>query len=593
MSRDVRKQLDDPQLVAVCIDGEAWPRGLLSDAPLPAGWLALLVRPDGTRGLLPAGEQPDCGRGDKLVLVRDGPVQVRLDVHDVPCADKHATDGSCEIVLRWPARADDLAALHQSLLAVPLTRERLAAALAEGGALAALRRFIHEHPARVLLEDDVRAALRDALRAGLRKFLFDAGAQLADLAAVAFTSESYRLTARRQQRTRARIEQIQTRAMVESAAMAATRRRLDDLRGLLDKLRDVAGPEDTHRWHELLPALSPAERGRLLENLWRITPDRRVAQAIVVAAGGECLWLDPAEPEQVARRNAPPDELGGLRSVAFLPRRNWLLAGAARGVWALDAADGSVVARFAVPGEPAPRTGFNAATSAGGRLVATSSQLGCWSWALDDPADARPVLEPADGVPRRVRAVVATDDGRILFAADDCVHLWDPQADALSVLGSADAVIASMNVLGEWLFVGTTSGRLYRVALEQPDDWWLIYQAADAIESVQARRWHDLVEVVVPAGPRGVCGVFCEENVVTTLLESTTPIRRAWACDDVVLGLNHLRDRLVVMNANVPERAGRVARIARQTGHTIQDACLVLAATGDDAGTEGGHGNGG
>ena len=583
MSRDIRKQLADPQLVAVCLDGEAWPHGLLSASRLPTGWLGLHVRPDGTRRLVAPGEEPDCGRGDKLVLVRDGPVQVNIGVQDVTCADQYAANGACELVLRWPARADDLAALRATLLGTPLTRDRLEQVVAAGGALTGLHRFIREHPARALLEEDLRGELHDALRAALQKFLFDTGAELTGLAAVAFSSESYQNQARRRQQAQVRIEQIRTREMVEAAAIAATRRQLDDLRGLLDKLRDVAGPEDTDRWHALLPALSPAQRGRLLENLWRITPDRHIARAIVVAAGEECLWLDPAEPEHVARRTTLPHDLGGLRSVTFLRSRNWLLAGAARGVWALDGDTGKIVARFSVPDTPAPRTGFNAATSVGGRLVATSSQLGCWSWALDDPTDARAILEPIDGIPRRIRAAVATDDGRALLAADDCVHVWDPRTDTLGVLRSADATIASMNVLDDWLFVGTTSGRLYRLSLAQPGDWWLIHQTTDAIETVQARRWNDLVEVVVPAGPRGVCGVFCEENVVTTLLESPTPIRRAWACDDVVLGLNHLRDRLVVMNANVPRRAGRVARIARLTGHTIQDACLVVATA--DAGS--------
>jgi hypothetical protein len=113
------------------------------------------------------------------------------------------------------------------------------------------------------------------------------------------------------------------------------------------------------------------------------------------------------------------------------------------------------------------------------------------------------------------------------------------------------------------------------VDLKHPDDWWLVHQAAGPIESVQARRWTDLTELVIPAGPRGVSGVYDVEGVVTRLLESATPIRRAWACDDLVVGLSQLRDRLVVMNANLPDRTGREVRLARTTGQPIQDVCLV------------------
>jgi hypothetical protein len=213
-------------------------------------------------------------------------------------------------------------------------------------------------------------------------------------------------------------------------------------------------------------------------------------------------------------------------------------------------------------------------------LYATSSELGCWSWALDDPADAKPVLAPEGGIPKRVRSAVATEDGRLLFAADDCVHVLEPQAGDLGVLSAADDTIQCMTALGATLFVGTGGGKLFRVDIDHPDDWWLVQQFPATIESVQARRWSDLVELIVPAGSRGVSGIYADQHVITHLLESSTPIRRAWASDDVVVGLNQLRDRLVVMNANLPERTGREARISRMTSQSIQDACIVTRGQG-------------
>jgi hypothetical protein len=193
------------------------------------------------------------------------------------------------------------------------------------------------------------------------------------------------------------------------------------------------------------------------------------------------------------------------------------------------------------------------------------------------------VLTPEEGVPRRIRAVVATDDGRVLFAADDCVHVYRSETEELGVLSAAEDVIHCMAALENKLFVGTAGGKLFRVDLNHPDDWWLVQQTAGVIESVEPRRWTDLIELVVPAGPRGVSGIFDDQRVVTHLLESSTPIRRAWACDDVVVGLNQLRDRLIVMNANLPERTGREARIAQMTGQSIQDACIVTRHEGTEA----------
>ncbi len=582
MSRETLKELTDPTLVAVCVAGDAWPRGLLSENLIPDNWMGLVIKPDGRRRYVPAGENPRADRGDKLVLVRNRPITVPLDVSDCPAAQGNLVDGTCELLVRWQARQDDLAALERALLSEPLTLQRLADVVADAGGLVTVRQFIRERPAEKLVREDTRDELLSALRERLKKFAFETGMELERIGKLKFVSESFERQAALKRDTRRRVERIRAAKLVDAAALAATKRRLGDLRDILEQLKSAtAGDEDT-QWHQLLPALSPADRGKLLENLWRLTPDRHVAAAIVVITGNECLWLDPVAPERVARRVTLSDELGGLRSVTFSPERNWLLIGAASGVWALDAESGEVAARFVVPDIEPPRTGFNAAAIAGDRLYATSSELGCWSWALDDAADATPVLVPESGVPKRIRAVVATDDGRVLFAADDCIHVYQPEADELEVLSAGTDVIHCLAALEDKLFVGTGDGKLYRVDLNHPDHWWLVQQMTATIETVQPRRWTDLIELVIPAGVRGISGIYDDEGVVTCLLQSTTPIRRAWACDDVVVGLNQLRDRLVVMNANLPERTGREVRIGQMTGQSVQDACIVLRHEGTE-----------
>jgi hypothetical protein len=576
VSREPLKELTDATLIAVCVAGDAWPRGLLSDNPIPENWMALVIKPDGRRRYVPAGENPRSERGDKLVLARNRPITVPLSVSNCPASQGNLVDGTCELLVRWRPREDDLAALERALLSEPLTLARLADVVADAGGLVTLRQFIHERPAEKLVREDPRDELLTALRERLKKFAFETGLELDRIAKLKFVSESFERQAALKRDARQRVERIRAAKLVDAAALAATKRRLGDLRDILEHLKSAAAGHEDTQWHQLLPALSPTDRGKLLENLWRLTPDRNVATAIVVVTGNECLWLDPASPERVARRVTLSSELGGLRSVTFAPESNWLLIGAASGVWALDAESGEVATRFVVPDIEPPRTGFNAAAIAGDRLYATSSELGCWSWSLDDPADAKPVLVPEGGVPKRIRTVVATDDGRVLFAADDCIHAYQPEADELAVLSAGSDVIHCLAALEDQLFVGTGDGKLYRVDLNHPDHWWLVQQTTTTLESVQPRRWTDLIELVVPAGPRGISGIYDDEGVVTCLLQSTTPIRRAWACDDVVVGLNQLRDRLVVMNANLPERTGREVRIGQMTGQSVQDACIVI-----------------
>ncbi|MGD8453536.1 MAG: hypothetical protein PVJ57_17115 [Phycisphaerae bacterium] len=578
MSRSIVERLADEHLVALAAAGDAWPRALLSTTPVPDGWLALVERRDGGRRLVPAGEDPAAERGDRLLLVRDRSLTVPLHLAEVRTASGHAVSATVEIVLRWQGRDDDVAALGRSLLVGDeLTLDQLARAVDDGGGRATLLAFIRERGAVDLVHEDCSADLLAVLREGFKRFLFSSGATLERLAVARFASPALAEEETLRRETAAHVERIKAHEMVQQAALAATQRRLEGLSGIFTQLQSAAGGDERMQWHDLLPALSPGDRGRLLENLWRITPDRYTATAIVVVAGQECLWLAPAPPHDITRRVTLAESLGGVRSVAFCSQRNWLLVGAARGVWALAADSGETQGCFEVPDAPAPRTGFNAIAVAGDVLYATHSQLGCWRWPLAEPDKAECLLAPADGQPRAVRAVTATDDGRILFATDQTVQLYDPAAGSVTALADAGDTIHSLATIEQHVFIGTADGRILQCALDGGGEHRVVHRARHAIESIQPRRWNDLIELVMPAGIEGIAGVFCGEGLVGRLMSAAIPIRRAWACDDLVTGLTTARDRLIVLNANLPDVTPREVAIARETGHSVQDACLIVA----------------
>ena len=582
MSRETLSRLKDPTLVALCVSGRAWPKSLLSETRIPDAWMGLVETRDGRRRCVPAGEDPRPDDDDKLLLVRNRPIAVSLAAADVSANCGNAVSASGEILVRWQARDDELAALRRKLLTQDsLSLQRLSEAVSEAGAQTLLHKFIRANAAERLVREDLRDEFLTALREQLKRFAFEAGLTIERVAKLELSSATLARQQSLKRETAERVERIKAREMVEQAALAATQRRLGDLGGVLEKLKTAAGGDENSQWHDLLPALSPAERGRLLENLWRITPDQHETKAIVAVAGNECVWLDPARPDRVQRRVSLGDDLGGLRSVTFCPRKGLLLVGAARGVWTVDASDGRILAKFEVPDAGQPRTGFNAATTAGRRLFATHSQLGCWTWPLDDPSDARALLEPTDGLPKAIRGVIATDDERIVFAADDRVHILDADGESLGVTQPAGGVIHCLSVLGSSVYVGIADGTLLRHELDGSAGWSVVHRTAGAIESVKARRWNDLVELVVPGGRQGVCGVYGSEGVVGRLMETSTSIRRAWAGDDIVVGLNDHRDRLVILNARQTDRGVQEAPVARMVGRSIQDACLVMSEGGE------------
>lgn len=593
MPRDVLKRLNDATLAAVRIAGRDWPRGLLVETPVPDAWMGLARKREGRRWFVAAGDFPRISEDDELVLLRNRAFTVPVQLRDQTASCGNQVHAAAELLVRWEARESELAAFAQTFLTTAeLMLDQLAEQIVDGGGSTGLRHFIRTQSAERLVGEDCRPELLAAFQEGLKRLAFEGGFVVERVAK--FTAESPTLlrSRERERENVRRQDDVKARELIEKAAVEAAGRRLDELSGLLEKLKATAARDGGSRWSGLLPTLSPAERGRLLENLWRLTPNARVAYAIVVVAGNECVWLDPAAPETVLRRVAVPADFGGLRSVGWVmpgprsepsadgtsdPRAEAsgrLMIGAASGVWMLDAETGAVLAAYKADSPQRPRTGFNASVVAGDTLYATHSQLGCWAWPVKDPAGGRAILAPNGGVPKAIRSV-ATADGLVYLAADDCVHVFDPDTAELRVQSTAGDVIHCLALDGQTLYVGTERGRLLRQESGQPDDWFAPFHTSGPLESVAVRRWGDLVELVVPAGPQGIDAVYEEQNVVVRLVETGQSIRKAWACDDLVIGLNDRRDRLVVCRAAQPDRRGCEAAVSRLMGASIQDVCIV------------------
>lgn len=580
MTRDAYKQLSEETLVALRCQREEWPRGLMSETPIPDTWMGLALRRDGGRRFVPAGEEPRLERDDTLVLVRNRAITVPLTASQVSAACGNLVDGEVELLLRWHARDDDLAALKIRFLDQPeLTLDRLADAVAQAGGGAALQAAIRARAAAELVRVDIRDDLADRLRNELSKLLFSSGAVLERLGRVAFRSESYERQAALERSTSQRLRELEARGRVEQAALAAAQHRLGGLGEILEKLQAAASADEQLAWHDLLPTLTPGERGRLLENLWRLTPNRTTATAIVAVAGRECLWLDIHNPAHIARRVTLPDDLGGLRCVGYDANAHDLLIGAALGVWRLDAETGDQRGRYAVPDRDMPRTGFNAVALHGEHIYATHSQLGAWRWNLAEHEAPFALLEPAAGVPRTVRAVTTDAHGRVLLATDDRVRAFDQEGQTLWQSAPAGDAIHCIAPLDDDVYIGTSAGSLLRTSLIAPGEWIAVHRAFGVVESIAARRWDDLIELVIPAGRQGVTGVYATEGIVSRLLDAEMGIRRTWACDDTLLALTSQRDRLLVLGGDLPERTGVEIPLARLTGHSVQDACLITKQT--------------
>lgn len=586
MTRDVLKRLAEPTIIALRCSLQQWPRGLLGPTPLPDAWMGVLETPEGARRLVAAGDGPRGTDQATITLVRNRRLTAPLRVAGAAAQDRHLFDLFCELLLTAPAREHELAALARMLPASgELHMEDLAQRLLGAGGGAALRGFVAGRTAAELCDGDLRGELLTHLRSRLRDFLFEHGLELDALGGVECASESLNREQALHRRAAEQTASIEARQMVEQAALAATRRKLEDLGDIFTRLRSAAGAEDG-QWHELLRGLSPAQRGRLLRDLWRITPDRNIAHEIAAIGGTQLAWLTPQAPQAPVRSATLPADLGPLRSVTSLAEGPEVLyIGAARGLWAVDAASGQVLQRFECPGSAdsghgRPTTGFNGVALFGEWLVASHSQLGVWAWEHRDAAVSRPLLDAAGQQLRLARAPLITGDGRLLVAVDQRVCAFDRSLEPLRGPEPVTAAIHALATCDDEIYVATADGRVLRDRLDGSQGVWeQVHRESGPVESLQARRWHDLLELVIPAGGRGVLGVYPEQAVVTPLLEGGAPIRRVWVCDDLIVGLTELRERLVLLHA--PTAASPVmASLARHFSSSIQDVAILTRQPG-------------
>ena len=576
MTHPLRTTLDDPHVLAVRMPARDWPRRLLARQPVPDKWVALASWPDGRRKLVVAGQAPPDDDDATLLLVRRRPIEIELTVEDAPAADDHLCTATCRLILRWPENADELAALERTLLTdETLTAAGLARTVAEQGGRAALRAFVRSKPARELIESDVSAGLLEHLREALKPLSFRSGCVLERVAALEVASPGFRRQRRREHETRTRIEALRNRELIEQARLAAAERRLDAVRSLIDRLRDVAD-EAPGSWTQLVAALAPAERGTLLSELWRISPGRMQTQAIIAVTERDCVWLDPSQPERIARRVTLPPELGGLRSVQHDPRSNTLLVGSAIGVWVLDAETGEARRTLRVPDPPRVRTGFNAAVRVGPYVVATHSQLGCWWWLAEADGEPYTVQQPPAGPLIGIRSVQPLDDEHFVFASGEAVlrvHTDWPTPRLVTRVGST---IRSLAVFDGRAYIGTDDGRVLTVdpraddATAEP-----LHAAGEPLESLVVRRWFDVLELLLPAGRSGVLAVYPEHGLTSRLLAAATPIRRVRAADDCVVALSRGYDRLSVRTPATPDSEGVTVPLAAMASSLIQDVNLV------------------
>jgi hypothetical protein len=443
-----------------------------------------------------------------------------------------------------------------------------------------LQAYAAERPAAELLRAPDRDALAQLIRQQLERFCFDFSCALGTIEGVTFHSSRWQAEQAAQTEAATRVAQLEARAQVEQATKAALDRRLEDLGSILERMQSLAAGSQDVGMEALLRALAPSERGRLFEHLWRIMPNRAATEFVAVVAGQACRLLAPRAPHDVRREWSLPEWLGALRSVRFESERDRLLIGAATGVWLVDPSGDTEPQAYAVArADTRPRTGFNSAVLSGGALYGAHSQLGLWRWPLDQPDAGARLVDPEQRGARAVRSVTADGDAVICGIDRDLVRVADD--GSVAVLAQVADTIQALAVTARHWVVGTSDGRLLRIdrSTRTPK---LVFETHAPIESITARRWQDLDELVIPAGKRGLLGIYGQEGWNTNLLSRNDGVRRATASDDLIVAMTPARDRLWLLHEQAASEPADVP-IAQEFGNSIQDFCVITKRIESDA----------
>ncbi|MCG3180837.1 MAG: hypothetical protein BIFFINMI_03200 [Phycisphaerae bacterium] len=580
---DILKQfLGDPNGLAILIQ----PGELGKRTRVPVGCLAAEPAGDEVGATLGEGDRLD-RLGGPLLFVRNRDWPIEFPFVSMATQDRYRAAASVTLSIRPRTAAVELVSLARAVMA---GRDRLTAAdLADwlGEPLAAALRAVAagaklEH----LVESTDAASLAAELARRLAEPLFRAGLELVRVERLDFASADYQR--RRQAESRAALAEDLARlsGRVEAtrdAARTAQVRRLSELLGRLQELVGQLEPQADPRVRarqlaRLLERFAPADR----EAFAAATPAFDAGQetrrpTVLLAAGEDVYRLAPGDDlcEPLAGAQEAAATLGPLRSLRLQDGR--LLCGARDGVAILPVGpDGSVAgpaAIFRLPPSPRPRLGgVNAATTAGGFLLATHSEVGLVRWPMQEGPAAHVLF--AASPDHAVRAVGPGLGGCLVFACDRTLFALPADAESadlsplLSVASPVTAVCADLDAL----WVGEQSGGLWRADGQGAEQ---VGRLAGPICSIQPALLGCLERLLVATGRGGLVLQQPELGVSSRVAGDGLGVRAASCGAGWTVAVSEERDRLMIWPPGGIGLLPRVLRMQSQFGHSIQDMILV------------------
>lgn len=551
---------------------------------LPPDWAALVTLKHGEQKLHAAGSTVPSEEAAEVLVARCTSVEVTLTEEGIISADRYRCTANLRLRLRTIPERSELASLRKHLLGSHrvVTIASLARYL-QPALRRALLSFAETRDVDVLIDQKDTDKLRAAIQQELSGPCFEAGLALDGSVDTQFHSDTYRQVRVTAEAAARRRDEHDAQRQLEQALETAQAAHMSHLEELLGRLKTVADESPQAKIGDLLKTFSETERGELYEALFAAQPPA-TTKWLVVAAGNELLYYDPASPQEPVRRVPLPDTVGALRSVQCVSGSDGsavVLIGAACGVHEMAPEENGPAFTYPTAKRDGLRGGINAATLAGSQVVASHSELGLLMWERSQTSEAIPILTDLTGDARAIRHVQHTPGG-LFFSADERVIQVPADrmlAGAATVYSGSQAVITALWTDQKRVLAGNTAGQVLEWTLGDPKSLRVLHSGHDrAVESLELVE-HDGVERLFFTDTSSAIHARVLGDTFACRYEAGgQTIRRAEVAADWIVGTNELRDRLMLWSLTSPAQPMHVIPVSRTCGRSIQDICLLANA---------------
>ncbi len=548
---------------------------------LPPDCAAMVWPEVGSPRVVGPGSMIEADGAVRVMFVRKAPFSLGYNFDRLSSADGFELSASVGLQVRVVAERTELAGFCDRLMgsAAAVTLDALQTYCAKA-VHSAVETFVKARSAADLLSPQTWPQFDEILEDAFKPVGFASGLELVGDVRISTSSKDFARAAEAQRVQKLRADRIAAEQKLRELSSDARRQRLTELADTLDRLQAMAEKNKGSSLVELIRAFDPLQRGGLYQALLARSGGAAHSHNILIVAGDELLWFDPASPAKPTRRLSLAGDAGPLRSVhaSSWEGQSVVLVGAKCGVHVLRTEqDPRLTFLFDV--DRPLRGGVNAAAVIGERLLATHSEVGLIEWALRRTDHFDLPRAELFLTAKSVRDLRTDDKGTAWMAVDRRVVGIGPDGEAEPIVMNAPASVTAMTLEGGAIYAGLESGQVVSWRADAPQIMdSLRFACGSAVESIVYLEGGGVPRLLI-ADRRPHLEMMIPGEQVSTKYAAGQPMRWALAAGPWIAGINDRRDQLVIWRIEDPAEPTAVISIGQLCGHSVQDAASLVTSS--------------